>query len=62
MAAACLILVISLSAMALIGVDIKWEDRGLTLRIGQEVSPGDYRAGTGTDCFRQNVTPPKWKS
>ena len=38
-AAACLILVISLSAMALIGVDVKWEDRGLTLRIGQEVVP-----------------------
>ena len=37
--AACLILVISLSAMALIGVDVKWEDRGLTLRIGQEVVP-----------------------
>ena len=38
-AAACLILVITLSAMALIGVDVKWEDRGLTLRIGQEVVP-----------------------
>ena len=38
-AAACLILAISLSAMALIGVDVKWEDRGLTLRIGQEVVP-----------------------
>ena len=38
-AAACLILVISLSAMALIGVTVKWEDRGLTLRIGQEVVP-----------------------
>ena len=37
--AACLILVISLSAMALIGVEVKWEDRGLTLRIGQEVIP-----------------------
>ena len=37
--AACLIMVISLSAMALIGVDVKWEDRGLTLRIGQEVVP-----------------------
>lgn len=37
--AACLILIISLSAMALIGVDVKWEDRGLTLRIGQEVVP-----------------------
>ena len=37
--AACLILVISLSAMALIGVDVKWEDRGLTLRIGQESVP-----------------------
>ena len=38
-AAACLILVISLSALAWIGVDFKWEDRGLTLRIGQEVVP-----------------------
>ena len=37
--AACLILVISLSALAWIGVDIKWEDRGLTLRIGQEPVP-----------------------
>ena len=37
--AACLILVISLSALAWIGVDIKWEDRGLTLRIGQESVP-----------------------
>ena len=35
----CLILVISLSALAWIGVDIKWEDRGLTLRIGQETVP-----------------------
>ena len=38
-AAACLVLVISLSALAWIGVDFKWEDRGLTLRIGQEVVP-----------------------
>ena len=38
-AAACLILVISLSALAWIGGDFKWEDRGLTLRIGQEVVP-----------------------
>lgn len=38
-AAACLILVISLSALAWIGVDFKWEDRGLTLRIGQEAVP-----------------------
>ena len=37
--AACLILVVSLSALAWIGVDIKWEDRGLTLRIGQEQVP-----------------------
>ena len=37
--AACLILVISLSVLAWVGVDIKWEDRGLTLRIGQEVVP-----------------------
>ena len=37
--AACLILVISLSALAWIGVDIKWEGRGLTLRIGQEPVP-----------------------
>ena len=37
--AACLILVFSLSALAWIGVDVKWEDRGLTLRIGQEVVP-----------------------
>ena len=37
--AACLILVISLSALAWIGVDVKWEDRGLTLRIGQESVP-----------------------
>ena len=36
---ACLILVISLSALAWIGVDIRWEDRGLTLRIGQEQAP-----------------------
>ena len=38
-AAACLILVISLSALAWIGVDLKWEDRGLTLRIGSEAVP-----------------------
>ena len=38
-AAACLILVISLSALAWIGVDFKREDRGLTLRIGQEPVP-----------------------
>ena len=37
--AACLILVFSLSALAWIGVDVKWEDRGLTLRIGQEAVP-----------------------
>ena len=37
--AACLILTLSLSALAWIGVDVKWEDRGLTLRIGQEVVP-----------------------
>ena len=37
--AACLILVISLSVLAWIGVDLKWEDRGLTLRIGQEAVP-----------------------
>ena len=38
-AAACLILAFSLSALAWIGVDLKWEDRGLTLRIGQEMVP-----------------------
>ena len=38
-AAACLILVFTLSALAWIGVDLKWEDRGLTLRIGQESVP-----------------------
>ena len=37
--AACLILVVGLSALAWIGVDFKWEDRGLTLRIGQEMVP-----------------------
>ena len=37
--AACLILVVSLSALAWIGIDLKWEDRGLTLRIGQEQVP-----------------------
>ena len=37
--AACLILTFSLFALAWIGVDIKWEDRGLTLRIGQEPVP-----------------------
>ena len=37
--ATCLILVFSLSALAWIGVDLKWEDRGLTLRIGQEMVP-----------------------
>ena len=37
--AACLILTLSLSALAWIGVGLKWEDRGLTLRIGQEVVP-----------------------
>ena len=37
--AACLVLTLSLSALAWIGVDVKWEDRGLTLRIGQEVVP-----------------------
>ena len=37
--AACLILVLGLSALAWIGVDLKWEDRGLTLRIGQEMVP-----------------------
>ena len=36
---ACLILVFSLAALAWIGVDLKWEDRGLTLRIGQEPYP-----------------------
>ncbi|MCE2395391.1 hypothetical protein J4G02_12465 [Candidatus Poribacteria bacterium] len=34
--ATCLILVIGLFALAWIGVDLKWEGRGLTLRIGQE--------------------------
>ena len=38
-AAACLILVISLSALAWVGVELKWEDRGLTFRIGQEPVP-----------------------
>ena len=38
-AAACLILVISLSALAWIGVDVKWADHGLTLRVGQEAVP-----------------------
>ncbi len=37
--AACLILVLSISALAWIGVGVKWEDRGLTLRIGQEQVP-----------------------
>ena len=37
--AACLILVISLSALAWIGIGVKWENRGLTLRIGQEPVP-----------------------
>ena len=37
--AACLVLVFSLSALAWIGVDLKWEDRGLTLRIGSETVP-----------------------
>ena len=37
--AACLILVFSFSALAWIGVDLKWEDRGLTLRIGSEAVP-----------------------
>lgn len=37
--AACLVLTLSLSALAWIGVDVKWEDHGLTLRIGQEVVP-----------------------
>jgi hypothetical protein len=37
--AACLILVFSLSALAWIGVDLKWEDSGLTLRIGKEPIP-----------------------
>ena len=37
--AACLILTLSLSVLAWIGVDVKWEDRGLTLRIGQEPVP-----------------------
>ena len=38
-AATCLILVFSLSALAWIGVDLKWEDNGLTLRIGAEAVP-----------------------
>ena len=38
--ATCLILVFSLLALAWIGVDLKWEDRGLTLRVGQELVPG----------------------
>lgn len=37
--AACLILIISLSVLAWVGVGVKWEDRGLTLRIGQEPVP-----------------------
>jgi hypothetical protein len=37
--AACLVLISSLSALAWIGVDLKWEDHGLTLRIGQEPVP-----------------------
>jgi len=37
--ATCLIIVFSLSVLAWIGVDLKWEDRGLTLRIGQEPVP-----------------------
>ncbi len=37
--ATCLIIVFSLSVLAWIGIDLKWEDRGLTLRIGQEVVP-----------------------
>ena len=37
--ATCLILGLSLSALAWIGVDVKWEDNGLTLRIGQEAVP-----------------------
>ena len=37
--AACLILTLSLSVLAWIGVDVKWADRGLTLRIGQETVP-----------------------
>ena len=37
--AACLILAFSFSALAWIGVDLKWEDRGLTLRIGSEAVP-----------------------
>ena len=37
--AACLILTLSLSVLAWIGVDVKWADRGLTLRIGQEPVP-----------------------
>ena len=37
--AACLILVFSVSTLAWIGVDVKWEDRGLTLRIGSEAVP-----------------------
>ena len=37
--AACLILVFSFSALAWIGVDVKWEDRGLTFQIGQEAIP-----------------------
>ena len=38
-AATCLILIVSLSALAWVGIDFKWEDSGLTLRIGQEVVP-----------------------
>ena len=45
---ACLILVISLSALAWLGVDIKWEDRGLTLRIGSEAVSEITEARTGT--------------
>ena len=37
--ATCLILGLSLSALAWIGVDVKWENNGLTLRIGQEAVP-----------------------
>lgn len=37
--ATCLILVFGLSALVWIGVDLKWEDRGLTLRIGAEAVP-----------------------
>ena len=42
--ATCLVLALSTAALAWVGVDVKWKDRGLTLRMGQPETPEVTRA------------------